>query len=71
MLVVATTTINQTLYPGLDFNIATDYQPVTALLRVANVLVVHPSVPAKTPAPIAVTPASEGAGAMVWLFSTR
>jgi hypothetical protein len=26
---------------------------------------------AKTPAPIAVTPASEGAGAMVWLFSTR
>jgi hypothetical protein len=26
---------------------------------------------AKTPAPIAVTPASEGAGAMVWLFSTH
>lgn len=48
MLVVATTTINQTLFPNLDFHIATDFQPVTSLLRVANVLVVHPSVPVKS-----------------------
>ncbi len=48
MLVVATTTINQTLYPNLDFHIARDFQPVTSLLRVANVLVVNPGVPVKS-----------------------
>ena len=48
MLVVATTTINQTLFPNLDFHIARDFAPITSVLRVANVMVVHPDVPVKT-----------------------
>ena len=40
--------INATLYPGLGFNFIRDIAPVAGLLRVPNVLVVHPSVPAAT-----------------------
>ena len=40
--------INQTLYPNLSFNFARDSAPVGGIVRLANVLLVHPSVPATT-----------------------
>ena len=40
--------INATLYPKISFDFIRDIAPVAALIRVPNVLVVHPSVPAVT-----------------------
>ena len=49
LLVVTTTnTINTSLYHNLDFNLIRDIAPVSGLVRLGLVLVVHPSVPAKT-----------------------
>jgi len=41
-------TVNPTLFKHLTFDTARDFQPVTLLANVPNVLVVNPSVPAKT-----------------------
>jgi len=41
-------TINQNLYPDLRFNFATDLAPIALVGTVPNLLVVHPSVDAKT-----------------------
>jgi tripartite-type tricarboxylate transporter receptor subunit TctC len=41
-------TVNPTLFRNLPFDTARDFTPVTLLANVPNVLVVHPSVPAKT-----------------------
>ena len=40
--------INATLYDKLSFNFLRDTAPVAGVMRVSNVLVVHPSFPAKT-----------------------
>jgi tripartite-type tricarboxylate transporter receptor subunit TctC len=40
--------INATLYPKLKFNFLNDIVPVAGLMRVPNVMEVHPSVPVKT-----------------------
>jgi tripartite-type tricarboxylate transporter receptor subunit TctC len=49
LLVVATpNAINATLYDKLNFNFIHDIAPVAALMRVPNLMVVHPSVPART-----------------------
>jgi len=40
--------INATLYDKLNFNFIRDIAPVASLTRVPNVMVVHPSVPART-----------------------
>ncbi len=40
--------INATLFTKLPFDLLRDMQPVVAIMRVPNVLDVHPSVPAKT-----------------------
>src|SRR5712692_10953866 len=40
--------INTTLYPKLSFNVLRDMVPIAGLMRVPNVMEVHPSVPAKT-----------------------
>jgi len=40
--------VNATLYDKLSFNFARDIVPVAGLLRAPNVMLVHPSVPAKT-----------------------
>jgi tripartite-type tricarboxylate transporter receptor subunit TctC len=40
--------INATLYEKLNFNFVRDIAPVASMVRVPNVMVVHPSVPAKT-----------------------
>jgi tripartite-type tricarboxylate transporter receptor subunit TctC len=48
LLVTTTNAINATLYNNLDFNLSPDIAPVASLILVPNVLVVNPSVPAKT-----------------------
>jgi tripartite-type tricarboxylate transporter receptor subunit TctC len=40
--------INTTLYPGLNFDFIRDIAPVAGVMRVPNVMVLHPSVPAGT-----------------------
>jgi tripartite-type tricarboxylate transporter receptor subunit TctC len=46
--VTQTNAINATLYDTLDFNFIHDIQPVASILHVAAVIMVNPSVPAKT-----------------------
>jgi tripartite-type tricarboxylate transporter receptor subunit TctC len=43
-----TAAINATLFEKLSFNFIRDIAPVANIIRVANVMVVHPSFPAKT-----------------------
>lgn len=47
-MVAVTSTINQTLYKNLDFNIVKDFAPVALAVRVPNVLVVNPKLPVKS-----------------------
>ncbi len=46
--VTQTNAINATVYSALNFNFIRDIQPVASILRVAAVMMVHPSLPAKT-----------------------
>jgi tripartite-type tricarboxylate transporter receptor subunit TctC len=48
LLVSAANAINTTLYEKLSFNFVRDIAPVAGPIVVPNVMVVHPSVPAKT-----------------------
>jgi len=48
LLVNASATINATLYDNLNFNFIRDIAPVSGIIRVANVMVVNPTFPAKT-----------------------
>ena len=48
MLVAPANAINATLYDKLNFNFIRDIAPVAGLIRVANVMEVNPSLPAKT-----------------------
>src|SRR5262245_2369163 len=48
LLVAPANAINATLYDRLNFNFIRDVAPVAGLIRVANVMEVNPSVPAKT-----------------------
>ena len=48
LLVNPANAINATLYPKLSFNFLQDLAPVGGLIRVPNVMEVHPDVPAKT-----------------------
>lgn len=48
LLVAAANIMNATLYDKLNYNFLHDIAPVAGIIRVPNVLVVHPSVPAKT-----------------------
>jgi len=47
-LVAPANAINATLYDKLNYNFIRDIAPVAGLIRFPNVVVVHPSVPAKT-----------------------
>jgi tripartite-type tricarboxylate transporter receptor subunit TctC len=47
-LVGAPNAINATLYGNLNFNVIRDITPVAGIMRAPNVMVVHPSFPAKT-----------------------
>jgi tripartite-type tricarboxylate transporter receptor subunit TctC len=46
--VTQTNAINASIYSTLDFNFIRDIAPVASVLRVAAVMMVHPSVPART-----------------------
>src|SRR5262249_54436696 len=48
LLVNPANAINATLYEKLNFNFIRDVAPVAGIMVVPNVMVVHPSVPAKT-----------------------
>jgi tripartite-type tricarboxylate transporter receptor subunit TctC len=49
LLMVSTpNAINATLYEKLNFNFIRDIAPIAAIVQVPNLMVVHPSVPAKT-----------------------
>ena len=48
LFVAPSAAINATLYDNLNFNFIRDIAPVAGILRVPNVMVVNPSVPAKT-----------------------
>jgi len=48
LLVGVPNAINATLYDKLNFRFIRDIAPVAGIIRFANVMVVHPSVPAKT-----------------------
>src|SRR6266540_3386110 len=48
LLVNAANAINATFYGNLNFNFLRDIAPVAGIMRVPSVMVVNPSVPAKT-----------------------
>jgi tripartite-type tricarboxylate transporter receptor subunit TctC len=48
LMVTTTNAINVSLYDNLDFNLLRDIAPVAGLVRLALVLVVHPSFPAQS-----------------------
>ena len=48
MLIDATPTINATLYDKLNFNFVRDIAPVAGIARQPQMMLIHPSVPAKT-----------------------
>jgi tripartite-type tricarboxylate transporter receptor subunit TctC len=48
LLMTSTNTINATLYERLSFNFMRDIAPVAGVMRVPDVIVVHPSYQAKT-----------------------
>jgi tripartite-type tricarboxylate transporter receptor subunit TctC len=61
LLVHASNAINTTLYDKLNFNFIRDIGPVAGIIVVPNIMLVHPSVPAKTvPAFIAYAKSSPG-----------
>jgi tripartite-type tricarboxylate transporter receptor subunit TctC len=45
---IGTLAVNPTLYPKLPYNAIADFAPVALVAMVPNVLVVHPSIPART-----------------------
>ena len=47
LFVAVTSAINQTLYPNVKFDLNRDFEAVALGAKVPNILVVHPSVPAK------------------------
>ena len=47
-LMTVTNTVSMSLYPNLKFDLVRDFTPVTKLATTPHVLVVHPSVPART-----------------------
>jgi len=48
LLVLTTNAVNATLYEKLNFNFVHDIVPIASICYVPNVMVVHPSFPAKT-----------------------
>jgi tripartite-type tricarboxylate transporter receptor subunit TctC len=61
LLAATPNAINATLYDKLNFNFVRDIQPVASIIRGPDVMVVHPSFPAKTvPEFIAYTKANPG-----------
>ncbi len=75
---VSTHAINQFMYSNMQFDPAKDFQPISLIARLPNMLVVNPKIPAKTPAelvtylkanPNKLTYASSGVGTSIHLAS--
>lgn len=47
-MVAVTSAINQTLYKNLSFDLTKDFTPIALVVKVPNLLVVNPAVPAKS-----------------------
>jgi tripartite-type tricarboxylate transporter receptor subunit TctC len=45
---IGTLAVNPTLYRKLAYNPVTDFQPISLIAKVPNIMVVHPSVPARS-----------------------
>jgi tripartite-type tricarboxylate transporter receptor subunit TctC len=45
---IGTLAVNPTLYRKLGYNPVTDFQPISMIAKVPNIMVVHPSLPAKS-----------------------
>jgi tripartite-type tricarboxylate transporter receptor subunit TctC len=45
---IGTLAVNPTLYRRLAYNPTTDFAPISTIAKVANIMVVHPSLPAKS-----------------------
>lgn len=45
---IGTLAVNPTLYKSLPYNPETDFQPISLFAKVANMMVVHPSLPVKS-----------------------
>jgi len=48
LMAVGTNAINATLYDGLNFNFGRDIAPVASVVLTASVMIIHPSIPART-----------------------
>ena len=48
LFVPPTAAINATLYEKLNFNFIRDFAPIAGIIRIPDVMVVNPSVPART-----------------------
>ena len=68
LLVSAPNATNATLYDNLNFNFIRDIAPVASVSHDPNVMVVHPSVPAKT-VPEFIKYAKSNPGKINWLFA--
>jgi len=65
LFVSASNAINATLYDKLNFNFIRDIAPVASLVRAPNVMVVNPTVPAKT-VPEFIAYAKANPGKITW-----
>ena len=75
---VSTHAINQFMYSNMQFDPAKDFQPISLIARLPNMLVVNPKIPVKTPTelvaylkanPNKLTYASSGVGTSIHLAS--
>jgi tripartite-type tricarboxylate transporter receptor subunit TctC len=48
LMATSTNAINQTLHPALPYDLDKDFEPVALAAKLAQILVVHPSVPARS-----------------------
>src|SRR5499425_3379905 len=48
LMAVGTNAINATLYDSLNFNFGRDIAPIASIALTASVMIVHPSIPART-----------------------
>ena len=67
LLVGSPNAINATLYDKLNFNFIRDIAPVASIIRGALVMVVHPSVPAKTRSRVHRLCQGQSGQAQLWL----
>ncbi len=64
----AAITVNPSLMPGLTFDVLRDFQPVTQVVNFPNLLLAHPSVPARTVADV-IAMAKARPGGVDWASS--